>query len=77
VDDGTRPGYAKLERAGKHVMSAGDVTACKPADIHSVWNVGDDVSLSLHTYGMHINYSGRSEFDPETDEERPFVVVVD
>ena len=34
------------------------------AEIHSVWNTGDQVSISLHTYGRHINHTGRSEFDP-------------
>jgi len=58
-------------------MTAGDVATCLPNDIHTVWNVGDDVSLSLHTYGRHINFTGRSEFDPEKDEERPYIVIVD
>ena len=58
-------------------MTAGDVSTCMPDDIHTVWNVGDDVSMSLHTYGRHINFTGRSEFDPEKDEERPYIVTVD
>lgn len=77
LDDGAKPGYAKLERGEVRVMTAGDSSACMPGDIHSVWNVGDNISLSLHTYGKHINHTGRSEFDPEKNEERPFVVTVD
>ena len=45
VDDGSRSGYAELERLGEHIMGAGDTSACKPMDIHSVWNVGDDVII--------------------------------
>lgn len=77
LDDGSKPGYAKLERGGETVMTAGGSSTCLPDDIHSVWNVGDDISMSLHTYGRHINHTGRSEFDPDTSEERPFVVKIE
>lgn len=77
LDDGKTPGYAKLERVGERVMTAGDVSTCMPDDIHTVWNVGEETSLSLHTYGRHINYTGRSEFDPEKNEERPMTVTVE
>ena len=32
---------------------------------------------SLHTYGKHINFTGRSQFDPDAGTEEPFVVVID
>ena len=76
LDDGGKPGYAELARSGEHVMTAGDVARCYPEHIHSVRNVGTDVSLSLHTYGRHINFTGRSEFDPERRLEKPYVVKV-
>jgi hypothetical protein len=57
-------------------MSAGDIARCYPENIHSVWNVGKNVSMSLHTYGRHINYTGRSEFDVEHKRERPFMIKV-
>ena len=76
LDDGKKPGYAELERIGESVMTAGDVSTCMPDDIHTVWNVGDEVSMSLHTYGRHINFTGRSEFDPDKNEERPLIVTV-
>ncbi|MCB1547452.1 MAG: cysteine dioxygenase family protein [Hyphomicrobiaceae bacterium] len=76
-DDGARTGYADLERVGESVMTAGDVTTCRSDDIHSVWNVGSEISMSLHTYGRHINFTGRSEFDPERKAERPMVVTVE
>jgi hypothetical protein len=44
---------------------------------HTVWNYTGKVSLSLHTYGKHINFTGRSEFDPEAKTEKQFVVTVD
>lgn len=76
LDDGTMPGYADLRRGGEQVMTAGDIARCYPEHIHSVRNVGKDVSLSLHTYGRHINYTGRSEFDLEHKREKPLVIKV-
>jgi predicted metal-dependent enzyme (double-stranded beta helix superfamily) len=76
LDDGTTPGYADLKRGGERVMGAGDIARCFPEHIHSVWNVGKGISLSLHTYGRHINYTGRSEFDPEHKRENPYVVKI-
>jgi hypothetical protein len=32
--------------------------------------------MSLHTYGWHINYTGRSEFDPQGKREKPYVIKV-
>ncbi len=76
VDDGAKPGYAKLVKSGEVTLKAGETSVCKPDDIHSVWNTGSEISISLHTYGRHINYTGRSEFDPSKDLERPFEVAV-
>jgi hypothetical protein len=45
--------------------------------IHSVWNETDVVTVSLHIYGKHINYTGRSQFDLEKHAETPFVVKVE
>ena len=77
LDDGKRPGYADLKAGETHVMKAGDVARCYPEHIHSVWNVGKDISMSLHTYGRHINFTGRSEFDPEAKREKPYIVKVE
>lgn len=76
LDDGSKQGYAELRRNGEHVMVAGDVARCYPEHIHSVWNVGNGISMSLHTYGRHINYTGRSEFDVEGRREKPYVIRV-
>jgi predicted metal-dependent enzyme (double-stranded beta helix superfamily) len=76
LDDGSKPGFADLKRGGEDMVSAGDVARCLPEHIHSVWNVGKDISMSLHTYGRHVNYTGRSEFDPAQKLERPFMVKV-
>lgn len=77
LDDGKKPGHAKLEPVGACVMTKGDLSTCVSEDIHSVWNVGSEVALSLHTYGRHLNHTGRSEFDVAAEVERPFIVKVE
>ncbi len=75
LDDGGRPGYAALERGTESLVV--QASCVLPEDIHSVWNETDTVSLSLHTYGKHINRTGRSQFDPEAKTEEIFIVTVD
>ena len=75
-DDGTRPGYADLRRGGERVITVGDIARCYPEHIHRVRNVGRDISMSLHTYGRHINYTGRSEFDLENKREKPYAIKI-
>jgi hypothetical protein len=38
-------------------------------------NNTDRVTVSLHTYGMHVNHTERSQFDIEKSLETPFKVV--
>jgi hypothetical protein len=59
------------------VRGVGDVLAMPRGMIHSVWNETDVVTVSLHIYGKHINYTGRSQFDLEKHAETPFVVKVE
>ena len=74
LDDGSHPGYAELKHNGERVYGPGEVVSFLPGEIHTVWNDTDGVTLSLHTYGKHINFTGRSQFDPERRTETPFVV---
>jgi len=76
LDDGSRPGYAELARSGEKVFGPGDVVSFLPAQIHSVLNETGEVTVSLHIYGKHLNYTGRSQFDPEARKELPFVLSV-
>ena len=73
LDDGSRPGYAELRVQGEKVFGPGDVLVMPPDSIHSVVNETDRVTVSLHVYGKHPNYTGRSQFDPERNLELPFV----
>ena len=76
-DDGTRKGFADLRACGKDILHPGDVSVCLPEDIHSVRNPGSEVSVFLHTYGRHLNHTGRSEFDVEAKTEKPLIVKIE
>ena len=77
TDDGSRPGHATLEVKHDFNADAGDLICMKTGGIHAVRNETDKVTLSLHTYGKHVNHTNRSQFDLETNEVREFVVHVD
>lgn len=71
LDDGSQPGHAELEVAEVVAAGPGDVIRLMPEDIHSVRNDGDQPSLSLHIYGRDLATTGRSEFDPDNEIQRP------
>ena len=66
-----------LSKIGEKVFQAGDVIAMPTGTIHSVINESDQVTLSLHVYGKHINFTQRSQFDLDGHTEKPFVVQID
>jgi hypothetical protein len=45
--------------------------------LHSIWNETEATTVSLHIYGKHLNYTGRSQFDPDKRTETPFVVKIE
>ncbi len=76
LDDGSKSGFAKLEKTHVETLYPGGAVCCMPEDIHSVWNNGDTVAVSLHTYGRHLNHTGRSIFNIEDNTEIPCIVNV-
>ena len=76
VDNRTRPGHAELKKIGEKVFGVGEVLAMPAGGIHVVWNETDKVTLSLHIYGKHLNYSTRWQFDPGAKREMPIVLRV-
>ena len=76
LDDRTRAGYAELARTGEKVFGADEALIMPTGVIHSVWNDSDRISVSLHVYGRHINYTERSQFDPAERTEMPYKVRI-
>ena len=77
-DDGSNPQYAKITRGSATTCKPGDIITMHSHDIHSVVNPNDDeISVSLHIYGKHFNYTNRYQFDPETNVAKPFIVRQD
>ncbi len=74
VDDGRTSGYAKLEKGAEIDVGIGEAITLATGEIHSVENQGSETTLSLHIYGYHLNHTGRSQFDPETQSEFPFII---
>ena len=74
VDDGSRPGYAEIVEQGAKVFGPGEVVSFMPDSIHSVINDTERVTVSLHVYGRHINYTARSQYDPHARTAREFKV---
>ena len=77
LDDGSKAGFADLREAGEDVLKPGQVVSCGYDDIHGVWNTGEVISVSLHTYGRHLNHTNRSVFDVAAKTEKPLIVIVE
>ena len=60
-----------LERAGGRELAAGEVLVMGDDGIHSVANSRREFAMALHVYGGDFFSVVRSEWDPETFEERP------
>lgn len=76
-DDRSRTDYAELAVKKEVTAGAGDLICMKTGGIHSVQNDTDNLTLSLHTYGKHVNHTNRSQFDLDTREKKEFIVRVD
>jgi predicted metal-dependent enzyme (double-stranded beta helix superfamily) len=74
LDDGTRPGHARLRRIGERIVGPGDVLTFLPDDIHSVVNHTRAVTISLHVYGVNINFTRRAQFDVDRELELPITL---
>ena len=76
LDDRSNPEYAELDIKEESVAGPGDVVCIRNGGIHSVRNDSDNVTLSLHTYGYHVNYTTRYQYDLESNSVAEFKVDV-
>lgn len=61
-----------LEQNGSKELSAKDTTPLGAAVIHAVTNPLDEITAAIHVYGGDFFAAPRSEWDPESFEERPY-----
>jgi predicted metal-dependent enzyme (double-stranded beta helix superfamily) len=64
-DDGSRPGYAEIDKLETTLLTPGQVLSMTTEDIHSVDNGSGAVSYTLHVYGRNLATTGRRKYDPE------------
>ena len=76
LDDRGRDGYAEIEVKSEVEAGPGDLICMKNGGIHSVRNDSDAVTLSLHTYGRHVNYTERSVYGPENNSAEAFKLKI-
>ena len=74
VDDGSKAGFARLEKLNERLVGPGEVVSFLTPAIHSVHNRGRETTVSLHAYGRDLMRVDRSQFDPESCTESPFVL---
>lgn len=67
VEQDIDKGYAKVKQNAYIDIGPGDVLSNKEKDIHSVKNISDENTLSLHVYGKNINNTKRYGYDPENN----------
>ena len=76
LDDRTKPDHAELEVKEETCAGPGELVCIRTGGIHAVYNDSDKVSLSLHTYGKHINHTNRSQYDLASGAVEPFKVAI-
>jgi predicted metal-dependent enzyme (double-stranded beta helix superfamily) len=77
VDDASRDDFAELEVKKAFNAGPGEVLCIRTGGIHKVSNETDALTLSLHTYGCHVNYTNRSQFNLDTNERKGFKLNVE
>jgi predicted metal-dependent enzyme (double-stranded beta helix superfamily) len=74
LDDGSKPGYGKLEVKAVQKNSAGRVSCLVPPndDIHEMNNVSDRNTVEIHVYGKDLAEMPRLRFDTANDSVKTF-----
>lgn len=79
IDDGSAQGHAMIRKAGTFSYGSGEVSVCclPQYDIHSVKNIGDDVAISIHTYGGDQSSIESCVYDADNESVRKYVSPCD
>jgi predicted metal-dependent enzyme (double-stranded beta helix superfamily) len=77
LDDRSKSDYAELAVKEDFAANEGELVCIRTGGIHKVTNETERMTLSLHTYGRHINHTNRSQFNLDTNERTEFIVRVE
>jgi len=72
TDDRSVEGYADIGRAGSERIDASCVVAMPGDAIHSLHNDSDGVSVTLHLYGINVDFTDRHKYDPANHIMAPY-----
>ena len=72
LDDGSIPGFANVERSGRQRVGAGTMVSMPGDAIHSLHNDSGDKSVTLHLYGVNVDFTNRCKFDPANHTVAPY-----
>lgn len=74
TDDGQQPGYATIVLASETIVKPQDIFVMdSPLAIHSVENIMNEISITIHAYQKHPNFCERLLFDPNKNTVAPFI----
>jgi predicted metal-dependent enzyme (double-stranded beta helix superfamily) len=75
VDDGDRPGHARLELVTADPIALGELTPLKhpDEDIHQVLTASEIPSVSLHVLCNDLGTVERQSFDPDLEHVENFI----
>ncbi len=76
LDDRKTPDYAAIEEKKSGLVGPGELMCMKNGGIHKVENPSDKITLSLHTYGMHVNHTVRCMYNPADNSTQTFKAEV-
>ena len=72
LDDGSVEGYAEVERHFSERVDEAAIIAMPSDAIHSLHNDSGTVSVTLHVYGINVDYTDRHRFDPRRRTASPY-----
>ena len=72
IDDGSVAGHAHVARDFGERIDENAIIAMPSDAIHSLQNDSDGISVTLHIYGVNVDYTDRRRYDPESRTSSPY-----
>jgi len=72
LDDGAVEGVARIERSASERIDAATVLTMGSDAIHSLHNDSGGLSVTLHVYGVNVDYTDRRKYDAQAGISSPY-----